>query len=313
VSYDLIGDIHGFKQPLVELLGKLGYASNDGVFRHPSRQVIFLGDFIDRGPDQREVIDVVRPMIGSGAALSVMGNHEFNGIAYFTNDPDAPGEYLRRHTKKNKKQHQAFLDAYEGADDYRELIEWFRSLPLWLELDGLRVVHACWDDQLMQFLENRYPSLNDYLDDELLTAASTNGTEEFRTVETLLKGREIPLPKGQQFNDKDGNPRHEIRVKWWDAEAKSYRDAFLGPNAALSHIPEDPIDVDHLIEYSSEAAPVFIGHYWMDTEPALLAPNVACLDYSVASPKGGKLVAYRWDGEQQLSEKNFVIVERRPC
>jgi hypothetical protein len=37
-----------------------------------------------------------------------------------------------------------------------------------------------------------------------------------------------------------------------------------------------------------------------------MAPNVACLDYSVA--KGGKLVGYRWSGEQDLKENNFVYV-----
>jgi len=104
------------------------------------------------------------------------------------------------------------------------------------------------------------------------------------------------------------HPRHQIRMKWWDASARTYRAAFLGPDSALSHIPEDPIDVDHLINYSSDEPPVFIGHYWMDSEPALLAPNVACLDYSVAAKRGGKLVAYRWDGEQQLSGDKFVYV-----
>ena len=67
---------------------------------------------------------------------------------------------------------------------------------------------------------------------------------------------------------------------------------------------------DHLIQYSHEDPPVFVGHYWMDAEPTILAPNVACLDYSVASKSGGKLVAYRWDGEQVLSDENFVFVER---
>jgi hypothetical protein len=60
--------------------------------------------------------------------------------------------------------------------------------------------------------------------------------------------------------------------------------------------PEDPIDVDHLIEYSSDEPPVFFGYYWMDIEPALLASNVA----------------YRWDGEQQLSGGMFVYVVKGP-
>ncbi len=63
MHYDLIGDIHGHSKPLTEPLTKLGYRMTDGVYRHPDRQVIFLGDFIDRGPQQREVIDIVRPRI----------------------------------------------------------------------------------------------------------------------------------------------------------------------------------------------------------------------------------------------------------
>ena len=249
-------------------------------------------------------------MIDTGAALAVMGNHEFNAIAYATEDPDDDGNYLRPHTEKNRRQHQAFLDAYADSDDYDELIQWFRHLPLWLELEGLRVVHACWDDKLMQFLERRYPRINDYFDGELLVAASTKGKPEFKAVETLLKGKEVPLPRGQHFNDKDGNPRHEIRVKWWDATARTYRDAFMGPEAALSHIPEDPLDVNHEIIYPVEAPPVFVGHYWLDGTPAPLAPNVACLDYSVAARTGGRLVAYRWDGEAQLSQDKFVAAHR---
>lgn len=313
MKYDLIGDIHGHSEPLVELLEKLDYRSTDGTYRHPERKVIFLGDFIDRGPNQREVIEIVRPMIDEGAALSVMGNHEFNAIAYFTRDPQDPSKHLRVHSQKNRGQHAAFLTAFEGTDDYPELIKWFRSLPMWLDLPGLRVVHACWDFPLMNFLSDRYPSVNSCLPEDLLVNASRKGRAEFEAVETLLKGKEIPMPIGQTFPDKDGNPRGEIRIKWWDATARTYLDAFIGPDTALTHIPEDPIDVEHLIEYSVDDPPVFIGHYWLDTEPRLLAPNIACLDYSVAAKSGGKLVAYRWDGEQKLDQDKFVHVLRGSC
>jgi hypothetical protein len=297
VNYDLIGDIHGHSEPLAQLLDKLGYAKTDGVFRHADRQVIFLGDFVDRGPDQRGVLEIVRPMIDGGAALSVMGNHEFNAIAYHTLDPDNHSCHLRVHTEKNRKH-------------YTETIEWFRTLPLWLELDGIRVVHACWDEALMKLLQDTHPSVNEYLDDDLLVAASRKGSEEYEAVETLLKGKEIELPDGQSFFDKDGNPRHNVRVRWFDGDAATYQQAFLGPEKARSHIPEDPIGADHLIQYSHEDPPVFLGHYWLDTEPQVLAPNVACLDYSVAAKSGGKLVAYRWDGERRLDNDKFVFVER---
>jgi hypothetical protein len=52
--------------------------------------------------------------------------------------------------------------------------------------------------------------------------------------------------------------------------------------------------------------PVFIGYYWLpDSVPREpIAPNIACLDYSVA--KGGRLTAYRWEGEQQLNGGKFL-------
>ena len=310
MKYDLVGDIHGHSVPLRELLGKLGYTEKDGVYRHPERQVVFLGDFIDRGPDQRGVLEIVRPMIDSGTALSVMGNHEFNAIAYYTLDPDDHNRHLRVHSDRNRGHHEAFLEVFEGKSDYAETIEWFRTLPLWLELDGIRVVHACWDDALMGLIQTKHPTVNEYLDDDLLVAASRKDSEEFEAVETLLKGKEIELPNGQSFFDKDGNARHNVRIRWFDGEATTYQEAFLGPDKALSHIPEDPIGTDHVIQYSHDDPPVFVGHYWLDSEPKVLAPNVACLDYSVAAQSGGKLVAYRWDGEQGLSDEKFMFVER---
>ena len=79
--YDIIGDIHGYVDALEALLIKLGYDVSTGVYQHKKQKVIFLGDFIDRGPQQREVIEIVKPMVEQGHALSVMGNHAaINGM-----------------------------------------------------------------------------------------------------------------------------------------------------------------------------------------------------------------------------------------
>ena len=52
--YDLIGDIHGHATELTQLLTKIDYTKNRvGVYEHATRKVIFLGDFIDRGPQVR--------------------------------------------------------------------------------------------------------------------------------------------------------------------------------------------------------------------------------------------------------------------
>ncbi|WP_257284230.1 hypothetical protein [Endozoicomonas sp. SESOKO1] len=40
-----------------------------------------------------------------------------------------------------------------------------------------------------------------------------------------------------------------------------------------------------------------------------MSESVACVDYSVARP-GGKLMAYRWSGEQKLDQNNFIWVDR---
>ncbi len=86
MNYDIIGDIHGHAQTLKAMLGKLDYHLQDGVYRHPTRRAVFLGDFIDRGPHQRETLAIVRAMIDGGSAMAVMANHEFNAIAYATPD-----------------------------------------------------------------------------------------------------------------------------------------------------------------------------------------------------------------------------------
>ena len=120
-GYDIIGDIHGCGDTLQALLSKLGYRNTDGVYRHPDRKVIFIGDFVDRGPHQREVVEIVRSMVEADTALAVMGNHEYNAIAYAT--PDGNGGHLRPHSDKNRKQHHAFLDVYkQDKRGYEEVI-----------------------------------------------------------------------------------------------------------------------------------------------------------------------------------------------
>ena len=97
MNYDIIGDIHGHASALRTLLAKLGYQENQNTYRHPDRTAIFVGDFIDRGPQQVETVNLVRRMVDAGSALAVMGNHEFNAIAWHTPDPNNPGDYLRPH------------------------------------------------------------------------------------------------------------------------------------------------------------------------------------------------------------------------
>ena len=81
--FDIIGDIHGHAKELEILLVKLGYKRNAGIYSHPEeRKCIFLGDYIDRGPNIRETLHIVKDMCEAGSAFAIMGNHEFNFLAY---------------------------------------------------------------------------------------------------------------------------------------------------------------------------------------------------------------------------------------
>ena len=302
MSYDIIGDIHGHRSVLERLFATLGYRYTDGVYRHETRQVVFVGDFIDRGPDQRGVVDIARAMIEAGTALAVMGNHELNAIGYVTKDPET-GEWLREHSDKNEKQHRVFLDAYPfGSAEHLELIDWFRTLPLWLDLGEFRVVHACWDASELEFLESNVA-------DTHLPEGFCSGERKFDAIETLLKGPEIELPAGMSFLDKDGIRRTDTRIRWWVEQPESAEDFCMVPKGALEGLRWDPHATVDWAKYGQDACPVFFGHYWFDDErPEPLTHNVACLDYSVVR-QGGKLVAYRWDGRSTLAAENFVWVE----
>lgn len=309
-GYDLIGDIHGYAEPLVRLLKRLGYRKRFGTYRHPHRQAIFVGDFVDRGPGQREVIDTVRHMVDAGAALAIMGNHELNALAYHTPDDTAPGEYLRRRTANNTLQHRAFLDEYgDKPAELARTLEWFQQLPLWLDLGELRVVHACWHTPSLAKLGERLTPER-RISAGSLPALTRRGETHFAAAETVLKGLEVALPDGLSFRDKSGHERLYARVRWWLApENATWRAACIAYEATAG-LPERPLPTELGIGYGANEPPVFFGHYWMSGPPVLQAPNAACLDYSVAARHGGKLVAYRWDGETRLDSRKFVVIER---
>jgi hypothetical protein len=92
---DIIGDVHGCATKLEELLTTLGYTLNDwtGAYWHPERTAIFVGDLVDRGEEQLRVLEDVKRMVDGGSAQVVMGNHEFNAIAYAIEHPAGSGPF----------------------------------------------------------------------------------------------------------------------------------------------------------------------------------------------------------------------------
>lgn len=299
--YDIIGDIHGHAHALRRLLIKLGYVESRGVFRHDTRKIIFAGDFIDRGPEQREVLRIVRKMYDAGTASAVLGNHEFNAIGWATSD--GSDGFLRKHSDDNNKQHAKFIDEHgNGSIEHKNALDWFRQLPVWLDLPGLRVVHACWHDRSRVALQPYLDAKNCFTD-EGIRQAHQRQTEAYDAAEILLKGPEQRLPAGISFVDEGGKRRVDVRLRWWDPNATTFRKAAIGVDSQLDKLPDDKITTE--FQYL-DRKPVLFGHYWIQGEPTIINPRAVCLDFSVA--RNGYLTAYRWSGEQELSSDHLVYV-----
>lgn len=78
--FDIIGDVHGCYDELVQLLGKLGYvigSEETPQVTHPDgRKLIFVGDLVDRGPAVPQVLRLIMGIVTSGAGFCVIGNHD---------------------------------------------------------------------------------------------------------------------------------------------------------------------------------------------------------------------------------------------
>jgi polynucleotide kinase-phosphatase len=76
--FDIIGDVHGCFDELVELISKLGYIEQPGgAWKHPEpRKLLFVGDLVDRGPKIPDVVRLVLESVNAGTALCVPGNHD---------------------------------------------------------------------------------------------------------------------------------------------------------------------------------------------------------------------------------------------
>lgn len=114
----IIGDIHGCRVELEELLDAAGYVKGD--------RVISVGDMLVRGPDPAGTIGLLRSI----RALAVRGNHEDRVLRVL--------EGIALHPAVSDMTKAA---AYALSEEDRA---WLRSLPLWLDLPehAARVVHA---------------------------------------------------------------------------------------------------------------------------------------------------------------------------
>lgn len=135
---DIIGDIHGEFDALCQLIAHLGYTPDGG---HPQqRTLVFVGDFVDRGPDSPSVLALARQLIRQGRAVAVLGNHELNLLR--GTPKEGAGWYFQEREVSDRDKFEPYARISPAERDACR--DFLNTLPLALERADLRVVHAAW-------------------------------------------------------------------------------------------------------------------------------------------------------------------------
>jgi hypothetical protein len=161
-GYDVIAGAHDLEQ-LGRLLHRLGMR-RDGDTWLPAhgRFTVFIGGVLDARGVERPCAGLVRDLVDAGSALMTLGREEFAAIdrmvnrsrPFFVARPDdrdrgpdsTPG---RRSVSPS---HRSPGRATAGP----ELVTWLMTVPMWLDLPGLRVVHSAWDDSAIARLKQAF-------------------------------------------------------------------------------------------------------------------------------------------------------------
>jgi len=296
---DFIGDVHGNAQKLVKLIDHLGYRNSGTGWSHPEgRQIVVLGDFINVGNDSKLVLQILFNMWCDKTAHIIIGNHEYylalnfyhNGKTIFEEDGPLINDYKKLLTEfKN------------DSSLFEKYMEWIYKLPLYVETDKFRAVHAYWLNENLKTIAGYNNLLEIFASFETLKKKKSNDLKN--AINETLTGKEILLyPSCKNKNTL------KFRIKWW---INMY--GKLLPECIVIHKPVQcpgiiitPSLLPGFKLYDSSEKPIFFGHYWLQQIPYLIRKNICCLDFGAA--KGGYLAAYRWDGEKVLADNKLVYV-----
>jgi hypothetical protein len=290
---DFIGDIHGHYQKFVSLLAKLGYLYSDtlNTYVHPEgRKIVVLGDFINVGMQNKEVLQCLYQMHRQGQAHIIAGNHEYFLLL------------LHHKTLLNKNTLWYYLQRnyyplYDEFKNNREqlyfYIDWISKLPIYIDFGSVKAIHALWDEDVVNSIKN-YNSVG-----QLINMVCENS--QFKeNVNKLIMGMTY-----KHFSNEYKRPLY-FRYMWWNAQHHlSASQMFMNKWTVFSDEISSVIDMS---AYTIKETPciVFFGHYSLQGFPYITSPTKCCLDFGGA--KGGYLTAYRWDGLSELSEHNLINV-----
>jgi Calcineurin-like phosphoesterase len=303
---DVVPDVHGQLAKLDALLAQLGYTHTASGWKAPSSEhrLVFLGDLIDRGPQQRGVVDRVRALEGAGIADRVLGNHEMNALHWVM---EHEGGFARAHTPSNQAHHQAFLDAYAGdpAGHLRDL-DFLGRARLAHRVGRFVFVHAFWTPTLEDAARFAVEPLEPLPGLEALAntpgfvdAARGGSTPMGKAIDLMTKGPESPLPDGYTIVLEHGIVRRAVRRAWWNPRPIDWRDGSISLPDVWDMPPGVPDPVPGSDAIPDDVSIVF-GHYWRrDAQTTGRIPafhgRFACLDQSAGAGGDEPLVSLRLD------------------
>jgi hypothetical protein len=227
----VVGDVHGEFQALLNLMTALGY-SDDGTHQD-GRRLVFVGGLTDRGPDSPGVVRFVDRMLEAGLAQCVLGNHDLNilsGLRKYDNGWFFGEKFI----------FEGHEIVQQLADDVvrAQTLELFRKLPVALERDDLRIVHAYWDQPSVDSIrgESDAVALFEFHKARIKAHNQTNpdwdchdrdlNQQLLNPVRLLTSG---PEQKAQTPFVASGRTRYLKRVKWWENQAAA------GPVTMFGH------------------------------------------------------------------------------
>ena len=220
---DIVGDVHGEIDALHSLMRHLGYVDHGS--HSDGRRLVFVGDLTDRGPDSPAVVDLIQRLIESDRAQCVLGNHDLNILLghrkydngwFFGEEFHAEGELVP----------QVLAD----ESVRQQVLGFFRTLPIALERDDLRVVHACWCEEMVRFARESGDAVALYNEHHDLIESSFPGLDLDDIDKGLAHQNDNPIKKLTSGPEErvevpivsSGKERYEKRVHWWN----DYHDKF---------------------------------------------------------------------------------------
>jgi serine/threonine protein phosphatase 1 len=185
-----IGDVHGMYEKLIKLMDKIRFNQDEDL-------LIFLGDYIDRGPDPGRCLQYIFALQQQypDVVVCLMGNHEVMMSSYFMQKRgsynnlivDYAGSWLDNGGLETLKQ----LDEMD-ADTKEELLQWVMNLPVKYQYQDYFFCHAGVDPDVPLAVQNEFDML----------WRRQQWWEQYKGEETLVVGH-TPVQKVMKLTGKE--------------------------------------------------------------------------------------------------------------